>query len=119
MAAASKPDLPALLVEWQRRLRLQDWRIDLRVEPVWTLGDSMGRVEPSPHYQTAIIRIRDPQHVDPNMSWVVRDPEHTLVHELLHLLIPERDDVEGEDVQMECAINHLAEALVTLRRDGK
>jgi len=85
---------------WQRRLRLQDWRVDVRVAE--DLGDEYGRVDFDETEQTAtilLVRSDDAEAI-----------ERTLIHELLHLRLAAWDAPYGHPPQ-ETAINLLADSL--------
>lgn len=73
---AEKPELTALVEKWQKRLRLEQWRITVEYsdEPDEAIN---GDVETWAKKLMAHIRIS---------NWS-KNPEETLVHEMLHILM--------------------------------
>lgn len=117
----SDEKLKSFLAYWQKRLRLEDWDIVLEVVRLkeWlTLGKdayTAGVCAPSQSCGWARIRLLHIDDIPEDAVPSIKDPEVTLVHELLHLLIPVSSP-EGGDVHGERAINRIAEALVVERR---
>lgn len=73
----------ALIPEWQKRLRLQDWTIR-GVVVDQTENNPCGKVNQLNDYKDALVTILNPENIP--ASWLGnRDPEVTVVHELLHL----------------------------------
>jgi hypothetical protein len=113
--AADKPrtyDLQAGLRYWQKQLRLQDW--DVRAAWVPHYDDRGGNVIIG-RLKTSTISINDLLREE------LREAETTLVHELLHIpfdFLSLKDD-SLEDMLMEQAVETLAKALVSLRREAK
>jgi hypothetical protein len=106
---------------WQRRLNLSDWDISLIVARASELKPkTLGNVHWDLEKKTAIIRVLDPAdyRLPPNL--VLRDIELTVVHELIHLeMAPALADLHRTDanrVEEEKAVNHMADALLTLDR---
>lgn len=115
--------LRALLVEWQARLGLQGYTIALKVVRASDLGavGVWGDCDAWRMKRKAVIRILDARdYPDDDM---IDDHETTLVHELLHVLMPPRLfnlPVQEDDVRYqlyEQAIDQLARTLVALKRD--
>ena len=111
-----------LLVEWQNRLGLQDWRIKLvpNCKPdEMILENCAGCTDWSESNKTARIEILDPQCYGDRI--VPFDFEKTLVHELLHLktcLVS--DMVDPLQVRyMHQMIDDLARAFVDAKRYKK
>src|SRR5687768_14532970 len=106
-----KPAIKTLLAKWQKRLRVQDWRIDLRVCRVYDMPRDgvSGYIEMVEERKEAIIYIIDPRDVQP--SNFPNPTEVTLVHELLHLLIEPCWD-RAKEVEGEQAVELIAQALV-------
>ncbi|WP_291981929.1 hypothetical protein [Luteitalea sp.] len=110
------------LVYWQRVLRLQDWDIEVRVLPQHHLNAdspmSTGRVSFNHVYRSACILVADPatvidDHTAAFTRHSVYDPEQTLVHELVHLLMPSPGEVK---VDVEFTVEAVSKALVRLDR---
>jgi hypothetical protein len=113
----AQDDIQSLCVEWQIRLRLQDWNI--RVQCVPEMG-GFARVRSSARVKEAVIYLCTPETVP--SDWLgCRDIEVTLVHELLHLHARKfdgklGDDESAEHVSFEAMIELTAIALVEAKR---
>ena len=113
------------LAYWQRVLRLQDWRIELREAAAIEMdeGRSWAKTKEVAEHKTAQIRmvLDRAEAGEPSLQGgVCWDPEHNLLHELLHLLLrdwPTEKDSPGATAQ-ELAINLLCEAFLGRRRTG-
>lgn len=111
---------PQLLELWQRRLRLQDWFVDLRVSRNHEMpsGNQDGATHFCLRTKEAVIHVLHPSDRDPR-SVCRYDFEQVLVHELLHLhfagATPDNDTPEM--VALEQAIDLTAWALVQAYRD--
>ena len=106
---------------WQRRLNLSDWDISVIVSRANELKPkTLGNVHWDLEKKSAVIRVLDPAdyRLPPNL--ILRDIELTVVHELIHLEIaPALADLHRTDanrVEEEKAVNHMADALLTLDR---
>lgn len=106
---------------WQRRLNLSDWDITVIVSRANELKPkTLGNVHWDLDKKSATIRVLDPAdyRLPPNL--ILRDIELTVVHELIHLEIaPALADLHRTDanrVEEEKAVNHMADALLTLDR---
>ena len=115
----TEDELVDLCREWQETLRLQHWDVALRVSRAteFTGKERSGEcswVLPNAH---ATIKILD--HIDYPETPFKQDMEQILVHELLHLHICPFDLTKAEsleDTMMERAVDHIAKALVLLKR---
>lgn len=94
--------LARLCRTWQRRLRLQDWRVDVGFVPAGEMDGDYGRTEYDETEQTASISVSE--------EIEAQTVERTLIHELLHLRLCAWDAPQGHP-PMETAINLLADAL--------
>lgn len=111
------------LAYWQRVLRLQDWDlgvvfVDQRDLPSMT---HRATIEQQRNYRRALIRIADPETArfenrDFHAHFGSDDIELSLVHELVHLLMP----VDGmpEDAE-EYAVEAIAKTVLALDRRGR
>lgn len=122
----SPADLKVLCREWQERLRLTDWLVELHHVP---LNADWGNAVMNLEKKQAHIYIRD-QAYGPaeqadspfNMqedAFFREDEETVLVHELLHLLFKPFDmskEDSLEDKNLEFACTSLSHALVALKR---
>lgn len=99
--------------EWQRRLKLQDWDISVKIIPHRESEDSWGSVRWNLQEKFADIKLLDP--ADQSSSMRPYSMEETLVHELLHLHLAPLDVSEAKGLAQEQAINAIARALVNLK----
>lgn len=95
--------LARLCRTWQRRLRLQDWRVDIRFAPADEMGDEWGHTDYDDTAQSASVRLLDQEDAA---------VEQTLIHELLHLRLAAWDAPYNHP-PLETAINLLADSLYT------
>lgn len=106
-----------LCADWQKRLRLQDWNITLKLV---TYGDiEAAGCCSQDRYKNAVIKIA--RHGGTPEKWLVgTDYEETLVHELLHLYTEgfdrKLDENSAEERAMELMVERLSVALVNLKR---
>lgn len=112
-------ELQEKLVEWQKRLRLQDWIIKARITRNKDIkAKSQGQCHWTIQTKLATILILDP--VDyPEDTMHPQDMEQTLVHELLHLhFAPFDDEVDTpKEIAIEQATDCIAYGLVQLHRE--
>ena len=114
-----KSDLDKIVVEWQDRLRLQDWDITIHSGKLADIGH-IGATAPHLNDQTAVILIADPEHIGEGTG-TCTDVEVTVVHELLHIksdmaLCRLSEFSQGKVPAWECFIEHVAQALVAAKR---
>lgn len=108
--------LQRLCRDWQRRLRLQDWVIEVRLEKPDSPTD-YGYSDVDYHDRLAIVTIMPPAALPKSATANYRDLEQTLVHELLHIYF---DALPGGELKdREQAINAIAQALVTAKRESQ
>ena len=111
----------ALLIEWQKRLGLQDWRIDFQWKcrpDEMALDDAVGLTTFTETIKAALIQILDPQYYEPHSKSFVFDFEEVLVHELLHLkmcLLVEENNSLQERIAHQI-LEDIAKALVDAKR---
>lgn len=108
--------------EWQQRLRLSEWDVNVQFKPCRDMPSTshFGSVEWDTCHKHANILLVLPGE-EPKDAMRPYDPEITLVHELLHLLFAPFDVFEyGSDKKdaMEFAINAIAGSLVKLCRES-
>jgi hypothetical protein len=123
---AFEPQIPRLLTEWQKRLRLRDWNVKCTIEP-YPEVNGYGRTTCSLSLKEACIRICDPadEQFIKEMNLGTADLEVTLVHELLHLHGETFDHVvvkkkqRAEHCGLEQMIECTAQALVALKREAQ
>lgn len=105
--------LQKLAKAWQKRLRLADWDVRVRVSRHWDMGDNRaGEVTTVTKKKQANISILSP--LDWNESWGAQDQELTLVHELVHLhfMALEHQARDWNQLLEEQAVDALSKALV-------
>jgi hypothetical protein len=110
--------LQRLCAQWQKRLRVQDWDVRVRVKRrhQMELESKRAGCNYSLKLKEALIEIQSPLDYQPSV-WP-NDMEQSLVHELLHLhfALFSADDETPEGVAQEQAIDLIASALVSLAR---
>jgi hypothetical protein len=105
---------------WQKILRLQDWKIDLRIVKRYEMSTPwrVAECQPSLESKWTSIKLLDAADLNPNSPDQDKDQELCIVHELLHLHIrpfePKHDTLES--TMMEACIESTAQALVNLNR---
>lgn len=113
----NQEEAEAVLVKWQKMLRLQDWDVKIDVRRGRDFNtDSQAEVTWLEEKKMAIIHLLDP--IDYDNKYFPHDHEVSIVHELLHLHMVRFAAESGtpEDIAQEQAINALSLALVGLRR---
>lgn len=100
---------------WQKRLRLDDWKIESRVVRAAELKpDTLGNLKWNSVSRTAVIKVLSPLDYDAPEVDIAEDIEYTVLHELLHLqlaVLPR--DLGRKDIE-EQVVNRLADALMQL-----
>lgn len=112
MAGAKNRALLKLCKEWQARIGLTDWEIEVEFRTLEEMDGSQGTCEPIPSLRTAlilIVRVEDYPH---------GDIEATLVHELLHCY---HHMASGSVAEMfeEQGVEATSKALVKLKRENE
>ena len=113
----SSEELQSAAEEWQKILRLSDWKVNaaivrgggMNLEP-----ENIGRCRPVLCNKSATLAVIDPQDYDPQSCFPL-DHEQVLVHELLHLHF-ESFWKKKHKVDMEQAIECISSALVKAKR---
>ena len=114
-------DLGFILDFWRRELRLMDWDLTLdtyRLKQWVAMGKNAytaGFCWSNRCVGAAKIGLLEVEDLADDIATSCRDIEVSLVHELLHLLMPVSAS-DGSDADGERAINRVAESLVRLRR---
>jgi len=111
----TEPELTALCAEWQKRLRLQDWTVKVKIARERDMdANRAGQILWVSLKKVALIKILDSVDYNHTDGWP-QDHEETLVHELLHLH-NSRFPTEENNIDEEVAITCVAQALVALKR---
>jgi hypothetical protein len=115
----SEEQLQTKLKEWQKRLRLQDWIIKVRIARIHELQEgSMAQVRSTLLNKTAMILILDSNDYEPGLM-LPQDMENSLVHELLHLhLEPIHLEDDSKQVAVEQAIECITSGLLAAHREN-
>lgn len=102
---------------WQRRLRLDDWKIETRIVRSSELKpDTLGNLKWNGVSRTAVIKVLDPADYEIPAAEISEDIEYTVVHELVHLqlsVLPR--DMGRKDVE-EQVVNKISDALMQLEK---
>jgi hypothetical protein len=73
---------------WQKRMRLEDWSLSLRLVRQRELdSNSWGSAEWDPDLRTGVISVLDPRDYNLKGGELRLDMECTIVHELVHIQI--------------------------------
>lgn len=110
--------MQAKCLDWQKRLRLADWNIGVRVVPAMEMErpDLRGCIEWHTHEKAATISLVHPDDATRQGGIVPYIIEDTLLHELLHLhLLGWQTDSDRELAELEFAINAIAGCIYELR----
>lgn len=113
----TQKQLNAWLAKWQPLLRLQEWDIVVVLRTRKQTGGADGLCSHTLARKHAVIQIAKKASCPIDIA--PHDPEHTLVHELIHLkFAPFECKEEGSpiDVLQEQAIDSLATTCITLDR---
>ena len=117
----------SLCREWQERLGLLHWHINLRIERHFNMPDNIwGNCSWTLSTLKATIKILHPEDYDPDLEGLdERDMEQILVHEILHLHFAPFDETPKDSdgnfassrgIMQEQAIEQISQALVNLKR---
>jgi hypothetical protein len=103
------------VVRWQRRLAMQDWKIDTKIVRLSQLPKgTVANIHWSLPRRTATIKVLDPIDSTLPKSEIVRDTELSVVHELVHLSMAKLPlDSNNTDLEEE-TVKKLSAALMAL-----
>jgi len=104
-----------VLEYWQRQLRYQDWDIDLQIVPHDVI-QAAGQCEEWRGARRARIRVASADTMPRASEPIHEDQEVTIVHELLHIVIPGDQEDGSSSVLQEQGVEAIAQALVRARR---
>jgi hypothetical protein len=116
----NQEQLDEVCAEWQKTLRLQDWKVkvNIRRQNEMSINNVAGEVDWTLTLKQANINILDKVDYPPDLM-TPQDQEQVLVHELLHLHFAPFDDFDRDSkeyVLMEQAIDLIACGLVDAKR---
>ncbi len=115
MRAASPVDefLEQKLASWQKRLKLDEWKITVTLTPRAALKPgTLGGIKWDKKKHTAAIAIIAPADYHMTEAAMLDDMEFTIVHELVHLELASLPKSEASRSTEEFAVNQLADALL-------
>ena len=100
---------------WQKRLRLEDWKIDVKIVRIWDLEQgTLGHIDWSTTHHTAMIKVLNPADYELPPDKIPADMELSIVHELVHLhlsVLPLNKSSRNVEEQV---VSMIADALVNL-----
>ncbi len=100
---------------WQKRLRLEDWKIGVKIVRIWELEHgTLGHIDWSSTHRTAVIKVLNPADYELPADQIPADMELSIVHELVHLhlsVLPLNKSSRGAEEQV---VSMIADALVNL-----
>ena len=122
-ASASKTEAALLthemvtgwVIRWQRRLSMDDWKIETRIVRLKDLPKgTVANIHWSLPKRTATIKVLDPMDSTLAQSEIVRDTELSVVHELVHLSMAKLPLDSANTELEEEAVKKLSIALLAL-----
>jgi hypothetical protein len=100
---------------WQKRLRLEDWKIEVKIVRIWDLEQgTLGHIDWSAPHRTATIKVLSPADYELPKDKIPADMELSVVHELVHLhlsVLPLNKSSRSAEEQV---VSMIADALVNL-----
>jgi hypothetical protein len=100
---------------WQKRLRLDDWKIEVKIVRIWELEPgTLGHIDWSTPRKVALIKVLNPADYELPPEKIPADMELSIVHELVHLhlsVLPLSKASRGAEEQV---VTMIADALVNL-----
>lgn len=114
-AVVSQDQVEAWVKLWQKRLHLEDWRIEARIVRSTDLKpDTLGNLKWNSVSRTATIKVLNPTDYDMPAADVPEDIEYTVVHELVHLQLSALPRDAGKKDVEEVVVNKISDALMQL-----
>jgi hypothetical protein len=102
---------------WQKRLRLEEWKIDVKIVRIWDLEQgTLGHIDWSVPHKTATIKVLNPSDYELPKDKIPADMELSIVHELVHLHLSVLPLNKSTRTAEEQVVSMLADALVSLER---
>jgi len=100
---------------WQKRLRLEDWKIEVKIVRIWELEQgTLGHIDWSTPHHTAVIKVLNPADYELPADKIPADMELSIVHELVHLHLSVLPLNKSSRVAEEQVVSMIADALVNL-----
>ena len=105
------------LLIWQKRLKLEDWNITIKLVRTSQLKPkTLGNIHWDSDTKRAGINVLSPADYKIPFPEALQDMEFTVVHELLHLQLSSLPRNEASRSAEEKAVNNLTDALLVLER---
>lgn len=113
MFVQNTEELFGLLDEWQERLGLRDWYIDVAICSTGEMGDkeNLGEVSVDRINKTACIRILREEDYALAEMFLKQPHEEVLIHELLHLKFTGFDEKNREEAYFELMQHQTLESI--------
>ena len=100
---------------WQKRLRLEDWKIEVKIVRIWELEQgTLGHIDWSTPHHTALIKVLSPADYELPPDKIPADMELSIVHELVHLHLSVLPLNKASRNAEEQVVSMIADALVNL-----
>lgn len=100
---------------WQKRLRLEEWKIDVKIVRMWDLErGTLGHIDWSVPHKTAVIKVLSSADYELPADQIPTDMELSIVHELVHLHLSALPLNKGSRVAEEQVVSMISDALVSL-----
>ena len=115
IAAVSQEQLQRMIDKWQERLKLQEWTIEAGI--IHGLKDCYAKISYDRYAAIAHLVLLDPEEALAMQRLQPYDPEHAILHELIHLRLA--DCAIEHSPQEERAVNAMASALLRLDREAE
>jgi hypothetical protein len=103
------------LKRWQKRLRLEDWKIEVKIVRIWELEHgTLGHIDWSTPRKTAVIKVLSAADYELPADKIPADMELSIVHELVHLHLSALPLNKSSRTAEEQVVSMIADALVNL-----
>lgn len=100
---------------WQKRLRLEDWKIEVKIVRIWDLEQgTLGHIDWSTPHHTAVIKVLNPADYELPADKIPADMELSIVHELVHLHLSVLPLNKSSRPAEEQVVSMISDALVNL-----
>ena len=104
---------------WQKRLRLEDWKIEVRIVRIWELErGTLGHIDWSTPQHTALIKVLSPADYELPPDKIPADMELSVVHELVHLHLSVLPLNKSSRMAEEQVVTMIADALMNLEQQS-
>ena len=102
---------------WQKRLHLEDWKVEVKIVRIWDLEQgTLGHIDWSVPHKTAVIKVLNPADYELPKEKVPADMELSIVHELVHLHLSALPLNKSSRNAEEQVVSMIANALLDLER---